>query len=161
MVSGRLVKIVSISAAISYSCVHPFVMVISHAMPASDVTGHQLKADFGAIFLESFSIGMLPWSLGFTILGGLVGYLYYKNMQSDESKTKLLNELQAALTEVKMLSGFLPICCVCKQIRDDKGYWNHFETYISEYSEAKFSHTYCPDCRQKAFDEYQVEEQRD
>jgi hypothetical protein len=161
MVSSRLLKIVSVSAVISYTCVHPFVMVISHAMPASNVTGHHLKAGFDAVFLESFSVGMLPWSLGFTILGGLVGYFYYKNRQADEARTKLLNELQAALTEVKKLSGFLPICCVCKQIRDDKGYWNQVESYFHEYTNAKLSHSYCPDCAQKALDEYQMEEQRD
>lgn len=54
--------------------------------------------------------------------------------------------LTQALAEVKQLSGFLPICASCKKIRDDQGYWNQIEAYISEHSEAKFSHGMCPNC---------------
>ena len=57
-----------------------------------------------------------------------------------------LQALENALKEVKRLSGLLPICCRCKKIRDDKGYWNQVEMYLEEYSEAKFSHGMCPDC---------------
>lgn len=55
-------------------------------------------------------------------------------------------ELQAALARVKELSGLLPICMTCKKIRDDKGYWNQLENYISLHSEALFSHGICPEC---------------
>jgi len=55
-------------------------------------------------------------------------------------------ELQNALDLVKLLSGYLPICASCKKIRDDKGYWQAVESYISSHSEAKFSHGICPDC---------------
>ncbi len=54
--------------------------------------------------------------------------------------------LEKALTKVKQLSGLLPICASCKNIRDDKGYWSQIELYISEHSEAEFSHGLCPDC---------------
>ena len=55
-------------------------------------------------------------------------------------------ELEAALAKVKLLSGLLPICCSCKKIRNDAGYWNRFETFISQHSEAEFSHGFCPEC---------------
>ena len=55
-------------------------------------------------------------------------------------------ELEAALAKVKLLSGLLPICCSCKKIRNDAGYWNRFETFISQHSEAEFSHGICPEC---------------
>ena len=55
-------------------------------------------------------------------------------------------ELKEALEEVKVLSGLIPICMDCKKIRDDRGFWNQLETYISKHSEAKFSHGICPDC---------------
>ena len=58
-------------------------------------------------------------------------------------------ELQQALDEVKQLKGILPICCVCKQIRDDKGYWQQVEQYISEHTDVLFSHGICPDCYEK------------
>jgi len=55
-------------------------------------------------------------------------------------------ELKEALGQVKVLSGLIPICMECKNIRDDEGYWNQLETYLSKHSEAKFSHGICPDC---------------
>ena len=55
-------------------------------------------------------------------------------------------ELTDALGRVKQLSGLLPICASCKKIRDDRGYWNQLEHYITDHSEAGFSHGICPDC---------------
>jgi len=60
-------------------------------------------------------------------------------------------KLQDALQEVKQLSGLLPICASCKKIRDDKGYWNQIESYIHKHSEAKFSHSICPDCSDELY----------
>jgi PAS domain S-box-containing protein len=54
--------------------------------------------------------------------------------------------LQQALDEVRTLRGILPICANCKKIRDDKGYWNQVEKYVSNHTEAKFSHGLCPGC---------------
>jgi hypothetical protein len=73
--------------------------------------------------------------------------------KAEEVREKLVHELQEALAQVKQLSGFLPICASCKKIRDDKGYWNQIETYISNHSEAEFSHGLCPDCAQKYTEE--------
>lgn len=54
--------------------------------------------------------------------------------------------LKKALSEVETLQGFIPICSSCKKIRDDKGYWNQVESYISKQHDAKFSHGFCPEC---------------
>jgi hypothetical protein len=54
--------------------------------------------------------------------------------------------LQEALSKVRQLSGMLPICASCKKVRDDQGYWTQIEAYISQHSEAEFSHGICPDC---------------
>jgi hypothetical protein len=51
----------------------------------------------------------------------------------------------------KTLKGLLPICACCKNIRDDKGYWNRLETYIKEHSDADFTHGLCPDCIKKLY----------
>jgi len=64
------------------------------------------------------------------------------------------DRLLHALSEVKALSGLLPICASCKKIRDDTGYWNQIETYIRDHSEADFSHGICPDCAKKLYPEY-------
>jgi hypothetical protein len=50
----------------------------------------------------------------------------------------------------------LPICASCKQIRDDKGYWNQIESYLRSHAEVEFSHSICPDCVKKLYPrEYQ------
>jgi two-component system, response regulator PdtaR len=72
----------------------------------------------------------------------------YKHTMEQE-REGLIRELQDALSEVRKLSGLLPICLSCKKIRDDRGYWNRVEEYISKYSRAKFTHGYCPDCARR------------
>ena len=60
-----------------------------------------------------------------------------------------IEELQAALTEIRTLQGLLPICGYCKKIRNDNNYWQQFESYIAAHSQARFSHGICPDCYEK------------
>jgi sigma-B regulation protein RsbU (phosphoserine phosphatase) len=55
-------------------------------------------------------------------------------------------ELEEALGQVRVLQGILPICSYCKNVRDDKDYWQSVDCYISEHSETKFSHGICPTC---------------
>ena len=62
-----------------------------------------------------------------------------------------ISRLEEALQNVKTLSGFLPICANCKKIRDDEGYWNQVEEYISDHSEVKFSHGICPKCAEEMY----------
>jgi transcriptional regulator with GAF, ATPase, and Fis domain len=61
--------------------------------------------------------------------------------------------LQDALLQVKTLQGMLPICAHCKKIRDDQGYWQQLEAYISQHSMAQFSHGVCPDCLREHYAE--------
>jgi hypothetical protein len=74
--------------------------------------------------------------------------------RAEEEREKLIVELQNAMAEVKTLSGLLPICSSCKKIRDDQGYWNQIEVYISGHSTATFSHSICPECGKKLYPEY-------
>jgi PAS domain S-box-containing protein len=90
--------------------------------------------------------------------GNLVGTVHVARDISiqkfaEEEKERLIAELQSALSKVKQLSGFLPICASCKKIRDDKGYWNQLEAYIRDHSEAEFSHGICPDCAKRLYPE--------
>ncbi len=80
----------------------------------------------------------------------------YRNNLEDLVKERT-RELHMALDEVKVLSGFLPICASCKQIRDDKGYWTQVESYISDRSEAEFTHSICPKCAKKLYSDYYKE----
>lgn len=58
-------------------------------------------------------------------------------------------ELEEALAQVRQLSGLLPICCYCKNIRDDANYWHRVEEFISRHTDARFSHSICPKCYAK------------
>jgi AmiR/NasT family two-component response regulator len=64
---------------------------------------------------------------------------------------RLNTELREALNSIKMLSGLLPICGNCKKIRDDEGRWHTLEEYITEHSEATFTHGICPECLARLF----------
>jgi len=61
------------------------------------------------------------------------------------------DKLKKALDEIKILSGFLPICSSCKSIRDDKGYWNKIEAYLCKHSGAELTHSICPSCAEKLY----------
>jgi hypothetical protein len=60
-----------------------------------------------------------------------------------------IGELRRALDEVRTLSGMIPICGWCKNIRSDKGYWQSVEHYVLAHTEATFTHSICPDCAEK------------
>lgn len=61
--------------------------------------------------------------------------------------------LRRTLAETRVLEGLLPICAQCKKIRDKQGRWHRMEEYISDHSEAQFSHGYCPECARKTLEE--------
>ncbi|OGQ94537.1 MAG: hypothetical protein A2521_05035 [Deltaproteobacteria bacterium RIFOXYD12_FULL_57_12] len=68
--------------------------------------------------------------------------------------TKTNQELHKSLSEIKTLSGLLPICASCKKIRDDQGYWQQIEKYIHQRTSAQFSHGICPECARNLYPEY-------
>ncbi len=87
---------------------------------------------------------------------GLVGVSHdiTEQKKAEAEREKLIAQLQDALADVKLLSGLVPICANCKKIRDDQGYWTQIESYIQDRSDAKFSHSICPDCAAKLYPDY-------
>lgn len=75
-----------------------------------------------------------------------------------EQKTVELKEtnirLQRAMERIKSLQGMLPICARCKKIRKDDGYWEQIEQYITEHSDATFSHSLCPECTRELYPDF-------
>lgn len=71
----------------------------------------------------------------------------------EREKEKWIEELKKTLSEIKILSGMLPICASCKKIKDDQGYWHQIETYISTHSAAQFTHGLCVECQHKLYPE--------
>ncbi len=88
--------------------------------------------------------------------GEVIGYRGIDRDITERKKTEdaLVMEkekLEDATTQIKKLSGLLPICASCKKIRDDQGYWNKIESYIEKNSDAYFSHGLCPECSDKLY----------
>ncbi len=69
--------------------------------------------------------------------------------ERESEREKLISELQTALAEIKTLSGMIPICGWCKNVRADEGYWQSVEQYVHAHTQATFSHGMCPDCTEK------------
>ena len=59
----------------------------------------------------------------------------------------------SAMRKVKTLSGMLPICASCKNVRDDQGFYQQIEQYIQDHSDAEFTHGICPECARKLYPE--------
>jgi PAS domain S-box-containing protein len=76
--------------------------------------------------------------------------------RAEDEREKLIHDLQKALADIKTLGGLIPICSSCKKIRDDKGYWNILEAYITEHSDAQFTHGLCPECALKLYPNYKA-----
>jgi hypothetical protein len=69
--------------------------------------------------------------------------------RSYAEQRRMARELRASLTQVNILSGLIPICAWCKKVRDDQGYWQQVELYITEHSAASFTHGICQECHDK------------
>ena len=89
------------------------------------------------------------------IWSGVILDVTHKKEAEDE-RDRLLSELQRALAEVKTLKGIIPICSYCKKVRDDEGFWNQVEAYISRHSQAEWSHGICPDCARIHFPDFDL-----
>lgn len=74
---------------------------------------------------------------------------------------RVSDALADEVVKVKNLTGLLPICSGCKNVRNDSGYWQRVESYVQENSAAEFTHGMCPCCAQKYFPEVSPEELAD
>ncbi|HEY3271075.1 MAG TPA: two-component regulator propeller domain-containing protein [Geothrix sp.] len=104
--------------------------------------------------------GLAFLGVGLMILRLRVAALARTKVELEALVAKRTEELQSrnaalstALGQVKQLSGLLPICASCKKIRDDKGYWNQLEHYISAHSDVDFTHGICPECSETMYPE--------
>lgn len=103
----------------------------------SNLVGHYFKIfSYFSVYLAIVKTGIEdPYQIIFRELN-----------EEIEHRKKTEQELKNAMAEIKTLRGILPVCSYCKNIRDDHGYWNQIEAYITKYSDAEFSHSICPDC---------------
>lgn len=69
----------------------------------------------------------------------------------EDEREKLIVELQETVNEVQTLRSILPLCCYCKKVRDDEGYWERVDIYIHKHNLADISHSICPECMLKHY----------
>ena len=69
-----------------------------------------------------------------------------KRQEEDSEKNQLIDDLQRALAQARVLKGVLPICSSCKKIRNERGEWQQIEIYLRERTSVEFSHGMCPEC---------------
>jgi hypothetical protein len=117
------------------------------AVISSGLTRRFPELPYNDVFL---SVTIAPFPQGAIIISEDI--TERKNAERD--RLALISDLRRALDEVETLRGLLPICASCKKIRDDKGYWNHIEVYISSHSQVDFTHTLCPECIRHFYPEY-------
>jgi len=119
------------------------------------------KYNLDRLLLMSFAVVFV---LGLLLLLASVVTLFKERRfaiereRAGEERERLILELQGALSEIKVLSGLIPICSSCKKIRDDRGYWTQVEVYISNHSNAMFSHSICPQCARELYPEIHKQE---
>ena len=98
------------------------------------------------------TISPVPWGFSISVINAairiamLVGYtllIVYISKQKRELER-----------EVNILEGILPVCSFCKKIRDEQEVWQPMENYITERSEAMFSHSLCPECKEKHYGDF-------
>lgn len=111
----------------------------------SNLLGHILKiVSFYLIYKGIIQTGILrPYDL-----------LFRKLKKNEQDLRKERDALSKAILEVKQLTGLLPICMYCKKIKDEKGYWQKLESYITGHAEVDFSHGLCPECAKKYYSDF-------
>jgi hypothetical protein len=112
-----------------------------------------------AVLLPTLRLGLewhwdatTPWTMTEPIINTLVRMAVLVTIAY--MAARLSQERKALQEEVRTLRGLLPICMVCKKIRDDQGNWESLEDYIMRHTEANFTHGLCPTCLQEHYSHY-------
>ena len=106
---------------------------------------------FQAAIVDALFLSLTVFPSLYYIVFKPLNQLITQRQQAEAEKDKLIDELHRAMAEVKTLRGIVPICASCKKIRDDNGFWQQVEVYVSAHSDAMFSHGMCPECVEKHY----------
>ena len=142
----RFLIFVTVGVVTGVVLLHPAAMLIM------DYQSPTRQLDWRALGM-ALSIQHLPMAIFFALLGAFVGVIY----------GILSARFETTARRLRLLEEILPICCVCKKIRNEESgqpgsvEWVTVEGYISTKTGAKFSHGYCPDCYVKAAKEFEDE----
>jgi hypothetical protein len=165
-------KLMASGKDVSGNSIHSFLLPESHEiLPLSDSSKHlsvRLNFKSPTSSLVPLQCHIVKIDNGKYLIFG--GHLMLTNEQILQKMTVMSNEmanmtrdlnrknreLKKAHSKIKTLSGIVPICMHCKGIRDDKGYWNQLEKYITEHSDARLSHGICDKCIKKFYSDWDL-----
>jgi hypothetical protein len=110
---------------------------------ADVLSGHMYSSPFYAV-----------WNTTIRLVSFLaIGWAISRVRRALDHEHHTAETLRRALSEIKVLEAFLPICAQCKKIRNQEGIWQQMEVYIGQHSNTQFSHGYCPECVKKVLEE--------
>jgi PAS domain S-box-containing protein len=114
----------------------------------TDLTGSHLDFRLTGFDGDSIDVAAVGISISYQGVSAIQVILHdiTERKQFQDELADKVEQLEEALSKVKQLEGIIPICMYCKKIRDDKESWQQLESYISQHSEAFFSHGICPEC---------------
>lgn len=164
-------RIVVISTAVAILCGYSGYIVYKHIPRLINGQNRFLVIVFGiqtlwlilrvvqTIFMESPIVDFIhaPAFHGITVIVFFSGNIFLVIGLIVLNFQRVEFDLSAAMAEIKTLRGIVPICSYCKNIRDDKGFWNKVDAYVMKHTEAEFSHGICPQCIAKHYPEYEEE----
>lgn len=134
-----------------YSCIGLLFLFLYYSMVESGPFAQNLPGISSHVTMYLFFAGF----------GFILFHSYQTSIRNTEKLISINKVLQEEISnrkkaekKAKVLSGLLPICSFCNRIRDDKGDWKRLESYINDHSEAKFSHSLCPDCAKSHYPDF-------
>jgi hypothetical protein len=128
-----------------------FILIFAVISSVSIAAGFSLSPPGGELWKAFANRALALYAIWVTAV------ILLRRKKIETEREVAIKDLEEARSRIKVLDGLLPICFHCKKIRDDKGYWNRLEDYISAHSEAEFSHGLCPECAKKLYPHYYTE----
>jgi hypothetical protein len=102
---------------------------------------------YSFLYVSEYAFLLVIAAMAYALLGRFVDL----HLSVEELNRSLEQRVQEAQADLKVLRGLIPICAGCKNVRNDEGYWSQIEVYVSEHSDATFSHGMCPDCMDRYY----------
>jgi|WetSurMetagenome_2_1015567.scaffolds.fasta_scaffold00064_11 hypothetical protein len=130
------------------------VLILARAEWFAMITGFSFFMDspFQYFFYISAMVILVMITISFILLNN--ERLHSRLAAAESELREKIEELEKSISQVKALSGLLPICSHCKRIRDENDDWTQLEVYIRERSGAEFSHGICPECAKKLYPDF-------
>ena len=116
---------------------------------------HDLAPDMPVMVLtglndeETAILALRKGAQDYLVKGTFDANLLSRSIIYSIERKKLMIQLEHSLREIRTLKGMIPICAWCRKLRDDDGYWKQVEAYLSEHTDAQFTHGVCPECSLK------------